>query len=753
MIGRTTRYANGELVHYTVDGLEQFLAEAGRHTLLTAAEEIALAKRVERGDLAAKERLITHNLRLVVSVAKRYPGSELSLLDLIQEGTIGLIRAAEKYDWRKGFRFSTYATLWIRQSIGRALANKARTIRLPAHVAQRERRLTRERAALTAQLGREPTIEEAAAAADIPLEQALALEKVPRVVTSLDRPVRADADTPLGDLFAAPAADIGAEVVLSLSREVVRRAVSELEEPDRQVIRLRFGIDDDGEPQTEAAVSRQLGLAKSEVRAIEERALSTLARLRELEALADAAERRSSSAGTPHHVRSHRPSSQEHRMSKPIVVGYDPETSDRAPVNFGVAAARFTGAPLIIASASAAAGDRPAAGQHDEELVADASGALDAARRELEPEGTAVACRELPATSAAHALHELSETEDAGLLVVGSTRRGAVGRVLPGSTAQRLMHGAPCPLAIVPAGWEAGGALDTIGVAYVDNEEGREALRGGHALAAPLGRRAARAHGGQGRSRQVRRDGGPDRRAAGQGVRRGRGRAAGAVGGGAAARDRGPRRRRGHRDGRVRRGSRRRPGPRLRAPRSARLRLPRLRTAARGSAGRRITPPDGRGSLPGDRPPARCAGVARSADGGATGGRRVVDHGLRAREQPDADGRDRAEHGHRALGGPRGEHELEQRNRIVQPVLQRAQRAVAPVRGHDRALDRERRDRGAEPPVTPAGERARPHVGDRGQEAECDPCMSRAERQCRGLEPVAGRAGRVRQPTSAAPAW
>ena len=286
---RTTHYANGELVHYTVDGLAQFLAEAGRHTLLTPAEEIALAKRVERGDLAAKERLITHNLRLVVSVAKRYPDSELSLLDLIQEGTIGLIRAAEKYDWRKGFRFSTYATLWIRQSIGRALTNHARTIRLPAHVAQRERSLARTRAALAAQLGREPTIEEAAAAADIPLEQALALEKAPRVVTSLDRPVRADADTPLGDLFAAPAADTGEDVVLSLSEEVVRRAVSELEEPDRQVIRLRFGIDDDGEPQTEAAVSRQLGLTKSEVRAIEERALSALARLRELEALSDAA--------------------------------------------------------------------------------------------------------------------------------------------------------------------------------------------------------------------------------------------------------------------------------------------------------------------------------------------------------------------------------------------------------------------------------------------------------------------------------
>jgi len=172
-------------------------------------------------------------------------------------------------------------------------------------------------------------------------------------------------------------------------------------------------------------------------------------------------------------------------MSKPIIVGYDPATSDRAPVNFGVAAARFTGAPLVIASASAASvgTDRPGAGQHDEELVSDASDALDAAKRELEPEGIAVECRELASTSAARALHELSEGEDAGLLVVGSTKRGAVGRVLPGSTAERLMHGAPCPIAIVPPGWEAGGGLNTIGVAYVDSEEGHEALRGGYALA------------------------------------------------------------------------------------------------------------------------------------------------------------------------------------------------------------------------------------------------------------------------------
>jgi RNA polymerase primary sigma factor len=283
-----TRYADRDLAHYAVDGLDQFLAEAAEHPLLTAAEEIELAKRIERGDLEAKERLITHNLRLVVSVARRYPGTGLSLLDLIQEGTIGLIRASEKFDWRKGYRFSTYATLWIRQSIGRALSNQARTIRLPAHVAQRERKLAYSRAALAAKLGHEPTIEEAAAAADIPLAEALALAKAPRVVTSLDRPFGEDGDLSLGGLLATPEADVGEEVVLSLDRELVRRAVSELDEPDRQVIRLRFGIDDD-EPQTHAAVSRHLGLTRSEVRAIEERALATLAQLRELAALSDAA--------------------------------------------------------------------------------------------------------------------------------------------------------------------------------------------------------------------------------------------------------------------------------------------------------------------------------------------------------------------------------------------------------------------------------------------------------------------------------
>jgi nucleotide-binding universal stress UspA family protein len=176
-------------------------------------------------------------------------------------------------------------------------------------------------------------------------------------------------------------------------------------------------------------------------------------------------------------------------MSKPIIVGYDPQTFDRAPVNFAVAAARFTGAPLVIASvcAGSAVRDGSAAGRLDEDLAADASGALDEVDRELDAEGIAVEFRQIDNTSAARALHEAAEEQDAGLLVVGSTNRGAIGRVLPGSTAERLMHGAPCPIAIVPHEWEAGGGLNTIGVAYVDTDEGREALRGAHALARRTG--------------------------------------------------------------------------------------------------------------------------------------------------------------------------------------------------------------------------------------------------------------------------
>jgi nucleotide-binding universal stress UspA family protein len=168
-------------------------------------------------------------------------------------------------------------------------------------------------------------------------------------------------------------------------------------------------------------------------------------------------------------------------MSKPILVGYDPITADHAPVNFAVAAARFTGAPLSLLSVSARQG-APAA-ELDYDLCGDASGALGHIERELAAEGIAVDCRELPGTTAASALYAAAEAQDAGLLVVGSTRRGTVGRIVPGSTAARLMHGAPCPGAVVPHDWVTRGGLQTIGVAYVESEEGRAALRGAHALA------------------------------------------------------------------------------------------------------------------------------------------------------------------------------------------------------------------------------------------------------------------------------
>lgn len=172
-------------------------------------------------------------------------------------------------------------------------------------------------------------------------------------------------------------------------------------------------------------------------------------------------------------------------MTKPILAGFDPVSADHAPVTFGAAAARFTGAPLILVAVSARQGTSAAGLDHD--LCLDASVALDRVRQELEAEGIAVECREVRGMSAASALHQAAEEQDAGLLVVGSTHRGTVGRILPGSTADRLLHGAPCPVAIVPHGWQSRDGFHTIGVAYVDSEEGREALRGAHALARRAG--------------------------------------------------------------------------------------------------------------------------------------------------------------------------------------------------------------------------------------------------------------------------
>ena len=274
----------------TADAMTVFLREASRYPLLTAAQEIELAKRIERGDLAAKEQLVNHNLRLVVSIARRYPATEqMALLDLIQEGMLGLIRAAEKFDWRKGFRFSTYATLWIRQAIQRGIADRARTIRLPTNVEQRERKVARARAELTLRLGREPTDEELAEAAGLSLDRIHELDAAARVVTSLDRPVETGADATIGDLLPAAGDDIGDELHIELSREAVRRTVDELADPEREVIKLRYGIGGDGTPHTLTAIGERLGMSAERVRTVEKRGLKQLALRRELQALRNAA--------------------------------------------------------------------------------------------------------------------------------------------------------------------------------------------------------------------------------------------------------------------------------------------------------------------------------------------------------------------------------------------------------------------------------------------------------------------------------
>jgi len=271
-----------------VESLELFLRRARLHPLLTAAEEIELAKRIERGDLEAKERMINANLRLVVSQARRYQGHGLPMEDLVQEGMLGLIRAVEKFDWRRGFKFSTYGTLWIRQAIQRGLQNHGRTIRVPVHVSQRQVKVRKIEADLSTKLGREPTDEEIAAVAELPLEDISELRELSRAMTSLHQRVSEDGATALGGLLASDRPEPLEEVAVTGRDQRVNEAVRRLPEAEQSVIRLRFGLAGE-EPRTLRQAGSELGITAERARQLEEQGLRRLAATAELEGLGEAA--------------------------------------------------------------------------------------------------------------------------------------------------------------------------------------------------------------------------------------------------------------------------------------------------------------------------------------------------------------------------------------------------------------------------------------------------------------------------------
>jgi RNA polymerase primary sigma factor len=265
----------------TTDALQLFLADIGKVDLLTAAQEIELAKRIERGDHAAKQQLVAANLRLVVSIAKKYRHQGLPFLDLIQEGTLGLVRAAEKFDHRRGFKFSTYATWWIRQAVARGLAESASTIRIPVHVVERRGKMQRAERTLLTRLGREPTLAEIAEQAQLPLDQAKQVRAAARVSSSLDQPV-GDDDANLADFVAddGPPPDVALEV--AHRRDAVQAVLQSLPDRERRVLELRFGLDD-GESKTLEQISRRIGLTRERVRQIEAQALSRLGSARAMQ--------------------------------------------------------------------------------------------------------------------------------------------------------------------------------------------------------------------------------------------------------------------------------------------------------------------------------------------------------------------------------------------------------------------------------------------------------------------------------------
>jgi RNA polymerase primary sigma factor len=274
-------------VEPSLDSLRLYLRSIGRVELLTADQEVALARRIERGDMSAKQQMIEANLRLVVSIAKGYLGRGLSFLDLIQEGSLGLIRAVEKFDYRRGYKFSTYATWWIRQAVTRALADKARTIRIPVHMVEKLNKVVHAERRLVQQLAREPDPGEIAAELEISADEVREILRMASVPVSLERPVGEDGGARLGDFVEDASAESPLELAaLAVRRRALRQVLDALPERERQVIELRYGLDG-AEPRTLEQVGRTFGVTRERIRQIEHATLKQLAAIHEAHALRD----------------------------------------------------------------------------------------------------------------------------------------------------------------------------------------------------------------------------------------------------------------------------------------------------------------------------------------------------------------------------------------------------------------------------------------------------------------------------------
>jgi RNA polymerase primary sigma factor len=273
----------------STDALQLFLKDIGKVELLTAAEEVELAKRIERGDHRAKQEMVEANLRLVVSIAKRYRNQGLPFLDLIQEGTIGLVRAAEKFDWRKGYKFSTYATWWIRQAVARALADKGRTIRMPVHVVEKLNKIVRSERKLRGELCREPTPFEIASDVDLPLDEVEQILRTSQAPISLEKPVGDEEESEFGHFLTdenAPLPDEAADT--ALRQEMLRTILGTLSHRERRVLELRYGLDGE-QPRTLDEVGRTFNVTRERIRQIENQSLKKLRALAETGSLKDVA--------------------------------------------------------------------------------------------------------------------------------------------------------------------------------------------------------------------------------------------------------------------------------------------------------------------------------------------------------------------------------------------------------------------------------------------------------------------------------